>query len=122
MDVKSTPVHDVKPITSKKIVINYKSNTANHVYTLYRASDMKMICHSNAVNLKALIDLFMFNLTNGHLKVYIDGTLVFDGDVDDDLSKIIFEIIEKFLGKHNISVEFTDANGTQTLNETIIIE
>ena len=117
-DVKPTPVHNLKP----KISLNYKSDTANHVYTLYRGSDMKMICRSNAVNLKALIDLFMLNLRNGHLKVYIDGTLVFDGDVDDDLSKIIFEIIEKFLGKHNISVEFTDSSGTQTLNETIIIE
>ncbi|WP_407422231.1 hypothetical protein, partial [Methanobrevibacter sp.] len=63
------------------------------------------------------------NLTNGHLKVYVDGTLVFDGDVDDDLSRIIFEIIEKFLGKHEITIEFTDSNGnTQNHNETMIIE
>ena len=57
------------------------------------------------------------------LKVYIDGTLVFDGDVGDDLSKVIMEIIEKFFGKHEIVVEFTDNNGKiHTLNETIIIE
>ncbi|WP_407424426.1 hypothetical protein, partial [Methanobrevibacter sp.] len=63
------------------------------------------------------------NLTNGHLKVYVDGTLVFDGDVDDDLSRIIFEIIEKFLGKHEITIEFKDSSGnTQNHNETIIIE
>ena len=118
-DVKPTPIPNFKPIPSKKITTNYKSN---HVYTVYRASDMKVICRSNVINLKALIDLFKFNLTNGHLKVYIDGTLIFDGDVDDDLSKVIFEIIEKFLGKHKITVEFTDHNGnTHTLNETIII-
>ena len=64
---------------------------------------MKVICKSNVINLKILIDLFKFNLTNGHLKVYVDGTLVFDGDVDDDLTKVIFEIIEKFQGKRNKS-------------------
>ena len=102
---------------------NYNSNAANHAYTVYRASDMKVICHSNVINLKALIDLFKLNMTNGHLKVYIDGTLVFDGDVDDDLSKVIIEIIEKLLGMHEITVEFTDKSGkTETLNETIIIE
>ena len=84
---------------------------------------MKMICQANVVNLKALMDLFNRTFTNGHLKVYIDGTLVFDGDVDDDLSRVIFEIIEKFLGKHEVTVEFTDSSGkTQTFNETMIIE
>ena len=107
---------------TNKIPTNYNSQP-NHVYTLYRASDMKMICQSVVINLKALMDLFNLNLTNGHLKVYIDGTLVFDGDVDDDLSKVIFKIIEKFLGKHEITIEFTDSNGnTQKHNETMIIE
>ena len=116
------PVPDVKPTPSKKVPTFAKSKT-NHIYTVYRAYDMKVICRSNVFNLKALIDLFNFNFTNGHLKVYIDGTLVFDGDVDDDLSKIIFEIIEKFLGKHEITVEFTDSDGkTHNYNETIIIE
>ena len=69
------------------------------------------------------MDLFNLNLTNGHLKVYIDGTLVFDGDVTEDLTKTIFEIIEKYLGKHEITIEFTDNNGnTQKHNETIIIK
>lgn len=122
-DVKPTPSQYVKPTVSKEVSTNYNQNTENHIYTLYRASDMKVICRINVINLKVLIDLFNFNLTNGHLKVYVDGTLVFDGDVDDDLSKVIFEIIEKFLGKHQITVEFTDHNGeTHTLNETIIIE
>jgi len=103
-------------------ITNYNSQS-NNVYTVYRSSDMKMICHSVVFNLKALMDLFNLNLTNGHLKVYIDGTLLFDGDVGDDLSKIIFEIIEKFLGKHEITIEFTDSNGnTQNHNETMIIE
>ncbi|WP_407422697.1 hypothetical protein [Methanobrevibacter sp.] len=105
-----------------KIPSSYNSQSS-HVYTVYSASDMKIICQSVAFNLKALMDLFKLNLTNGHLKVYVDGTQVFDGDVDDNLSRAIFEIIEKFLGKHEITIEFKDSNGnTQKYNETIIIE
>ncbi len=122
-DVKPSPIPDPKPAAGKKISANYNLYTANNAYTVYRASDMEVICHSNVINLKALIVLFKLNMTNGHLKVYIDGTLVFDGDVDDDLFRVIFEIIEKFLGKHEITIEFTDKSGkTQTLNETVIIE
>ena len=114
----SKPVPDVKSTYFSK-----STYSPQHVYTLYRAYDMKMICQANVVNLKALMDLFNRTFTNGHLKVYIDGTLVFDGDVGDDLSRVIFEIIEKFLGKHEVTVEFTDSSGkTQTFNETMIIE
>ena len=56
-------------------------------------------------------------------QVYVDGELVFDDDVEGDLSQVIFEIIEKFLGEHEIKVEFTDADGkTNTYKENIIIE
>ena len=121
--VKPAPTPDAKEPSIKKMQVKYSPNIANHAYTLYRASDMKVICHTRAVNLKALIDLFNFNLTNGHLKVYIDGTLIFEGDVDDNLSKVIFEIIEKYFGKHGITIEFKDkSENTITLNETIIIE
>ncbi|AMD17308.1 hypothetical protein TL18_04285 [Methanobrevibacter sp. YE315] len=122
-DDKSVP--DIKPTPSSTMPAYSRQSSYNseYVYTLYRADDMKVICRSNVVILKALMDLFKVNLTNGHLKVYIDGVLVFDGDVDDNLSKVIFEILEKFLGKHEITVEFTDSEGkTQTYNETMIIE
>lgn len=122
-DIKPTPLPDAKETPNRKIPASYISNTSKHAYAVYGASDMKVIYHSNAVNLKALMDLFKLNLTNGHLKVYIDGTLVFDGYVDNDVSKVLFEIVEKFLGKHKITIEFTDSNGiTKTLNETIIFE
>ena len=108
------PVPDVRPTpNNSRPTYSAKSTySQQHVYTVYRAYDMKMICQANVVNLKALMDLFNRTFTNGHLKVYIDGTLVFDG-----------EIIEKFLGKHEVTVEFTDSSGkTQTFNETMIIE
>ena len=117
-----SPNPDVKPVPDRIVPAIVQGKATDHAYTLYRASDMKLICY-NVINLKALMDLFKLNLTNGHLKVYVDGTLVFDGDVDDDLSRVIFEIIEKFLGKHEITIEFTGADGkTQKLNETVIIE
>ncbi len=128
--VKEVPApspDDVNPAPSQRLDVrptySGQSTYSPHVYTVYRANDMKMICQANTVNLKALMDLFNRSFINGHLKVYIDGTIVFDGDVDDDLSRVIFEIIEKFLGKHEVSVEFTDTSGkTQTFNETMIIE
>ena len=128
--VKEVPApspDDVNPAPSQRLDVrptySGQSTYSPHVYTVYRANDMKMICQANTVNLKALMDLFNRSFINGHLKVYIDGTLVFDGDVDDDISRVIFEIIEKFLGKHEVTVEFTESSGkTQTFNETMIIE
>ena len=60
---------------------------------------------------------------NGHLKVYIDGELVFEGDTTDDLTQVIFEIMDKYLGEHEITVEFTDREGkSNTYKEKIIVE
>ena len=60
---------------------------------------------------------------NGHIKVYIDGKLVFEGDTTDDLTQVIFEIIDEYLGEHEITVEFTDSEGkSNTYKEKIIVE
>ena len=60
---------------------------------------------------------------NGHIKVYIDGELVFEGDTTDDLTQVIFEIIDKYLGEHEVTVEFTDSKGkSDTFKERIIVE
>lgn len=92
-------------------------------FTVKRASDGKIITQGRVFTLGDLNKLFNMDFTNGHLKVYIDGELVFEGDVKDDLSRVIFEIIQKFLGKHDIKVEFTGSDGkTNTYTETLIIE
>ncbi len=86
-------------------------------------TDNRVIPAGNVITLGVLNEIFGQTFTNGHLLLYIDGELVFNGTVDDDLATVILEIIEKFLGKHELKVEFTDADGkTNTYNKTIMIE
>lgn len=81
-----------------------------------------MITIDNTITLGKLNEIFGQTFTNGHLLLYIDGQLVFNGTVGDDLASVILEIMEKFLGQHELKVEFTDADGktmTYTKNVTI---
>ena len=76
----------------------------------------------NVLTLGELGEIFNLTFTNGHLLVYIDGQLVYNGTVGDDLTTVILQIIEKFLGKHEIKVEFTDSsNQTKTYTENVTI-
>lgn len=82
-----------------------------------------IISQSNAITLEILNKIFGQKFINGHLLVYIDGELVYNATTTDDLSSIIFEIIEKFIGEHEIKVEFTDSNNkTDTYTEHITLE
>ncbi|WP_162685713.1 hypothetical protein [Methanosphaera sp. BMS] len=54
--------------------------------------------------------------------VYLDGKVVFNGTLTDDIYRIILEITSKLLGQHEITVEFTNNNNqTQSYTENIII-
>lgn len=49
--------------------------------------------------------------------------LLFEGDTTDDLTQEIFEITDRYLGKHEITVEFTDSQGkSNSCKEKIIVE
>ena len=96
---------------------------APKVYTVTRLSDNQLICKSSFFILDHLNKLFNMTFINGHLKVYIDGKLVFEGDTTDDLTMVIFEIIEEYLGEHDIKVEFTDSEGkSNTFEEKVMVE
>ena len=98
------------------------NNAAPKTYTVTRASDNQLICKSTLFILEYLNKLFNMTFINGHIKVYIDGKLVFEGDTTDDLTQTIFEIIDKYLGEHEITVEFTDREGkSNTYKEKIIV-
>ena len=98
------------------------NNAASKTYTVLRASDNILICKSKLFILEYLNKLFNMTFINGHLKVYIDGELVFEGDTTDDLTQVIFEIVDKYLGEHEITVEFTDREGkSNTYKEKIIV-
>ncbi|MBQ6219065.1 MAG: hypothetical protein IJJ47_04980 [Methanosphaera sp.] len=66
--------------------------------------------------------IFNQSFTNGHLIVYIDGKIVFNDTVTDDIYRIILEITSKLLGQHELTVEFTNNNNqTQNYTENITI-
>ena len=82
----------------------------------------KVIIESNVLTLDGLNKIFNQSFINGHLLVYLDGKLVFNDTVSDDLSTVILEILEKFLGEHELKVVFTDSNNeSETYVENITI-
>lgn len=50
--------------------------------------------------------IFGQNFTNGHLVVYLDGKVVFNATVGDDIFTVIFEIIDGLLGNHELKLEY----------------
>ena len=75
--------------------------TYNHVISI----------KNNYLTLERLNNIFNQNFTNGHLLVYIDGKLVFNGTTTDELTQIIYDLLKLLSGNHTIKVEFTDENG-----------
>ena len=115
--VPDTPSYAPASYTPVKETYNYRT------FTVTRLSDNLVICNARFFLLDYLNKLFNMTFINGHLKVYIDGKLVFEGDTTDDLTQVIFEIIEKYIGEHEVKVEFTDSeNKTNTYTEKIIVE
>jgi hypothetical protein len=87
------------------------------------AYDYELICKSNVFDLESLNKLFDMTFINGQLKVCLDDELLFKGDTADDLKQEIFEIMDKYLGEHEISVEFTDGQGKSgNYEEKIMVE
>ncbi|MEE1117359.1 MAG: hypothetical protein VZQ62_05770 [Methanosphaera sp.] len=102
------------------------TNNQQKVYkthTIKKASDNSIVYQGNSLTLDAINKIFGQNITNGHLVVFMDGQVIFNDTVSDDLSMTILQLIEKYLGNHKIKIEFTDANNnTNTYEEDIIIE
>ena len=126
MKKNNTPENGTTPSSVPKyspVKSTYHYNAAPKTYTVTRASDNQLICKSNLFILEYLNKLFNMTFINGHIKVYIDGKLVFEGDTTDDLTQEIFEIIDEYLGEHEIAVEFTNSEGkSNTYKEKIIVE
>lgn len=79
----------------------YKKNTRDEIRLFYKIiHNDKIIYEGNYMMLATLNNIFNQKFINGHLVVFIDGQVVFNDSVTDNISLVIFEIIEKFLGKH----------------------
>ncbi|RAP51199.1 MAG: hypothetical protein BZ138_05780 [Methanosphaera sp. rholeuAM270] len=123
------PSEDIKQETYTKDTTHQKSS-AKHAKIINSAiatshkviTDNNEITLGNTITLDILNELFGQTFTNGHLLLYIDGKLVFNRTVGDDLSTVILEIMEKYLGEHEMKVEFTDSGNESkiyTKNVTI---
>lgn len=91
----------------------YKSISSEHSTIELKNTDF---------TLDMLNQLFNKKFINGHLLVYVDGELVFNDTVSDDLSQVIFDLIKIVAGNHEIKVEFTDNEGnTEDVTENITL-
>ena len=79
------------------------------------------IPHTNYFTLNRLNTIFGQNFINGYLIIYIDGKVVFNGTVDDNPNSILFEILASYLGQHEIKVEYTKEDKTQTYTKNVTI-
>ncbi|AWX31744.1 hypothetical protein [Methanosphaera sp. BMS] len=91
--------------------------------TIITSNNKEIPITNNQLTLGVLNQIFNQNFTNGHLLVYIDGKLVFNATTTDDLSQLIYNLLDLLSGNHEIKVEFTDnENQTNTFKENINIE
>ena len=86
-------------------------------YTTYRVID-KITVHNKQISIKdnkltlgVLNQIFDKDFRNGHLRVYIDGLLVFNATTTDDLLQIIFDLLNLLPGNHRIKMVFTGNDG-----------
>ena len=108
-----TKTRNIHKLSSKQVTKNsYKVYVKGNIIT-----------NTKYITINMLNNIFNQTFLNGHLVVYIDGVLVFNGTVYDDIYTIIVEITGKLLGQHELKVEFTDLNNdTRTYHEVITIE
>ena len=104
-------------------ITKYTKTVHPTLFTGYKViTDNNAISIGNTITLGNLNEIFGQTFTNGHLLLYIDGELVFNGTVNDDLSTVILEIMKKFLIRHEFKVEFTGADGqTNTYTKNVAI-
>ena len=114
--------YSVKYVKSVKRVGNV-IKSFNDIKSSYNVMvNDKLIFEGRYFTIQSLNDIFNRSFIYGHLVVYLDGRVVFNSTVDDDLSAIIFEIINSLIGNHELKVEYTTDNENQTYTEYITIE
>jgi len=127
---KDTPKSSVKIMPNNKVnkrsfntPIKYVNKVAD-AHNTYKILVNNNVAYSgNTLTLEALNNIFGSNFANGHLVVYIDGKVVFNATVTDNLSQIIADILDNLVGQHELKIEFTNSEGiTNTYKETIVIQ
>lgn len=106
---------------NNKLNKNIKSSNNNYIRKIM-VDNRQINIKNNKITLKTLNEIFNREFINGHLLVFIDGKLVFNGTTTDDLSQLIYNFIDLLTGNHEIRVEFTDKEGnTNSFTENIMV-
>lgn len=94
----------------------------SHESIVVNTNNKEILLTHNQLTLGLLNQIFNQDFTNGHLLVYIDGKLVFNGTTTDDLIQLISNLLDLLNGNHKIRVEFTDKEGnTNSFTDNITI-
>jgi predicted outer membrane repeat protein len=123
-DDEITPSYNPEAKVKQFTTVNHK-NYAKQVFhdkIIVKSNGKEIPLSNNLLTLGILNSIFNQNFINGHLLVYIDGKLVFNGTTTDDLTQIIYNLINLLSGNHEVKVEFTDSEGnTNTYTESITV-
>lgn len=114
------PAGDKKSVYTRTTVKKVSGEAFNPTYKIF--VNGKLVSQTRYITIETLNTIFNQTFINGHLTVYLDGKVIFNETVTDDIFRIILEITEKLLGQHELKVEFTyENNNTQTYIENITI-
>lgn len=121
LTVMKTPTNVTPTKNTIKHNIQTIKKAENPTYKIYKNG--KQVSQTNKITVKTLNTIFNRSFTDGHLEVYLDGILIFNETVNDDINTIILEITAKLIGKHEMKAVFTDNdNQTESYTENITIE
>lgn len=124
LDYGGNADYTIKPhiIRGMIMIVSINPIKSPNKKTITTSNNKEIPLNNNQLTLGVLNQIFNQNFTNGHLLVYIDGKLVFNATTTDDLSQLIYNLINLLTGKHEIKVEFKDSEGnTNTYTESITV-
>ena len=117
-DEQDTNTNTIKK-QARQPVANTQKHSTNSIPKII-TKNKEITVYNYQLLLATLNSIFNMDFTNGHILVYIDGKLVFNGTTTDDLSLLIYDLIQLISGDHQIKVEFTDNKGnSKTYEENI---
>ena len=85
--------------------------------------DDKEVYNGTIVTFTILGDIFGQDFRNSHVLVYLDGQVIYNGTLDDNLEVELLKLVESLVGVHELKVEYTDSNNnTKILTKNITVE
>lgn len=100
-----TPTNDKKEVKQNLKVNNIpKKNSSFKGYSFNHNTGIITLSQNTDITLSWLNNLFNNYFNNDTLLIYINGVLVFNGSVGEDLSQVLFHISDKYHGSYTLKV------------------